>query len=290
MDTVSTHSGHAWTPSADPGRTSLGEMLRLARERRGLTLEKVASETKIPQRHLEALEHDNLTALPAGFYRRAEIRAYARAVGLDPSLALAQLESAVKAVAANETTRQTARPQSSTLLPRPRLIALGLVILAAAVFGRAVFERTPVAPQSTVPKSAVPRSAESRGAVDSRAPAGRTPASRPAQRSDDAPPDTREPAGAGAVDDTSHLAPTDSSGTPASADSGRELVVTTQPAGARVTVNGIGWGVSPVTIRFLPPGEKRIRVSKEGYASVERVVQFGEGQPRALDIQLDSAP
>jgi cytoskeletal protein RodZ len=251
-------------------------MLRLARERRGLTLEKVARETKIPQRHLEALEHDNLTALPDGFYRRAEIRAYARAVGLDQSLALAQLESAANQAAAHETTRQAAGAQSSTLLPRHTLIALGIVVLAAAVFGRALFERTQV-----VSQSAVPQSAESRGAIDS---------SRPAQRADDASPDTREPAGAGTVDNTSHLAATDSSGTPASADSSSELVVTTQPAGARVTVNGVGWGVSPVTIRFLPPGEKRIRVSKEGYASVERVVQFGEGQPRALDIQLDSAP
>ena len=74
MATVTASSGDGWSPYTAPGATSLGESLRRARERRGLTLEKVARETKIPQRHLEALEHDNLTAFPSTFYQRAEIR------------------------------------------------------------------------------------------------------------------------------------------------------------------------------------------------------------------------
>ena len=76
----------------------------------------------------------------------------------------------------------------------------------------------------------------------------------------------------------------------ASADSVTELVVTTQPPGTRVTVNGIGWGTAPVTIRHLPPGDKRIRVSKEGYATEERLVRLAEGHRRTLDIQLRNAP
>ena len=78
--------------SGKNGNGSLGEMLRRAREHRGFTLERIARETKIPQRHLEALEHDNLTAIPSGFYRRAELRTYAQAIGLDQRLALAELE------------------------------------------------------------------------------------------------------------------------------------------------------------------------------------------------------
>jgi hypothetical protein len=69
-----------------------------------------------------------------------------------------------------------------------------------------------------------------------------------------------------------------------------EIIVTTQPAGARVTVNGIGWGVTPLTIHHMPPGDKRIRVSKEGYASEERVLRLDAGRSQALDIQLASAP
>jgi hypothetical protein len=69
-----------------------------------------------------------------------------------------------------------------------------------------------------------------------------------------------------------------------------ELVVATEPAGARVTVDGIGWGVTPVTIRHLPPGSKRIRVSKDGYAATERVVSVVEGQRKTADISLSNQP
>jgi hypothetical protein len=50
------------------------------------------------------------------------------------------------------------------------------------------------------------------------------------------------------------------------------LVVTTDPAGARVTVNGIGRGVTPLTMSYLPLGELRLRISREGYQSEERLV------------------
>ncbi len=66
-----------------------------------------------------------------------------------------------------------------------------------------------------------------------------------------------------------------------------ELVITTQPDGARVTVNGVGWGTSPVTIRHLPPGSKRIRVTKHGYTAGERSITIDEGARRAVRIDLD---
>ena len=70
-----------------------------------------------------------------------------------------------------------------------------------------------------------------------------------------------------------------------------ELIVKTEPAGGRVTVDGIGWGVAPVTIRYLPLGTKRIRVTKDGYAAQERVVHLAPNQPRVrLQIPLRNAP
>jgi len=74
----------------------VGELLRSARASRGLSLQQVSNETKIPLRYLEALEQDRLEALPGGFYGRAHVRAYAQAVHLDPGL-LAQLEQDLKA-------------------------------------------------------------------------------------------------------------------------------------------------------------------------------------------------
>ena len=76
----------------------------------------------------------------------------------------------------------------------------------------------------------------------------------------------------------------------AAGDSFTELVVTSQPPGARVTVDGIGWGSTPATIRFLPAGSKRIRVIKDGYGSEERTVNLVEGRRSTLDIPLPSAP
>ena len=41
---------------------SLGELLRRAREARGLTLRRVEADTKIRRSHLDALERDDLVA------------------------------------------------------------------------------------------------------------------------------------------------------------------------------------------------------------------------------------
>jgi hypothetical protein len=60
-----------------------------------------------------------------------------------------------------------------------------------------------------------------------------------------------------------------------------QLVVLSEPAGAIVTVNGIGRGATPSTVRFLPLGELRVRVSLQGYRSEERVVRLGGAQPNA---------
>ena len=64
------------------------------------------------------------------------------------------------------------------------------------------------------------------------------------------------------------------------------LVITTAPAGAHVTVDGIGWGATPARIRYLPPGTKRVRVTKDGYVTQERVVRVGDGGSAAVHIVL----
>jgi hypothetical protein len=45
-----------------------------------------------------------------------------------------------------------------------------------------------------------------------------------------------------------------------------------------------------MTVRYLPEGGKRIRVSKDGYATEEQVVHLTEGHPTRLDISLRRAP
>src|SRR5262245_52553343 len=127
-------------PRQQGDNTSLGEFLRRARERRGLTLQQIAGETKIPRRHLEALEQDNVTAVPGGLYRRAQIRAFARAVRADEDQALAKLQRALDELAPRPPVPDS-QPADEPILSRRRMVITVVVVVAAAVFGRVVGER-----------------------------------------------------------------------------------------------------------------------------------------------------
>lgn len=65
-------------------RSSFGPELRRAREARGLTLEEIAEQTKVSATLYRGLENNDLSRWPSGLFRRAFVRNYARAVGLDP--------------------------------------------------------------------------------------------------------------------------------------------------------------------------------------------------------------
>lgn len=62
---------------------TVGERLRAAREEKGLSLEDLAAQTRIPQRHLESIENAGWDRLPAPTYTVGFAKSYASAVGLD---------------------------------------------------------------------------------------------------------------------------------------------------------------------------------------------------------------
>lgn len=62
---------------------SVGERLRAAREEKGLSLEDIAAQTRIPRRHLESIEAADWDRLPAPTYTIGFARNYASIVGLD---------------------------------------------------------------------------------------------------------------------------------------------------------------------------------------------------------------
>ena len=70
--------------------TSFGARLRSHRERRGIGLDAIAQSTKIRVALFDALERDDTSRWPSGIFRRAFIRAYATAVGLDPESTLSE--------------------------------------------------------------------------------------------------------------------------------------------------------------------------------------------------------
>ena len=123
----------------DTAGISCGEFLRRARERRRLTLQQIAQSTKIPLRHLDALERDEFEALPSGMYRRAEVRAYADAVGLDRSVALASLDR----------TLEQAMPSTASVPPptftsgRTRVLIAASMAVTAGAIALAMWARQP---------------------------------------------------------------------------------------------------------------------------------------------------
>jgi transcriptional regulator with XRE-family HTH domain len=74
--------------------TELGLALKEEREKRNISLEEIASTTKIVPRYLEALENDRFDIMPGGFFIKGIIRTYARAIGLDPDEVVAKYRAA----------------------------------------------------------------------------------------------------------------------------------------------------------------------------------------------------
>jgi hypothetical protein len=90
---------------------SFGARLRQQRERQQVALSWIAEQTKIKVSLLEGLERDDVSHWPVGIFRRAFIRSYAHAIGLDPGVVLveflARYPDPTDIVAAPETTAST---------------------------------------------------------------------------------------------------------------------------------------------------------------------------------------
>ena len=241
---------------------TFGAFLKNHRAGRNLSLHDVAAETKIPERHLAALERGDVGSWPAGFYRRAMVRAYAAAIGLDPEVTVCEFADAF-----NEAPRQVEPdpipepPALHGLLSvRPRAsVCVGLVVCAAIATltwattssdAAGAIEKNRIAGASMLGETAHAPSATTSG------PASPQPA--PANQ----PPATVE----------------------------GEMRIVSEPAGALVTVNGIRWGQTPLTVRHLEPGEKRVRISKDGYISAERRLRLTPDNPTQTVRAILAAP
>ena len=290
--------------------TAFGEFLRSARERRGLSLQQIAQETKIPKRHLISLEHGDLSVIPGPTYRRGEVVAYATVVGLDRAVALAELERVSPAAAFSD----ASSPPPPGL--RRQHLGVGLLVVAtvlgAVTLGPRVWK--PAFIEDSKDSSIGDSQASSLPLVDhspmlpqsaSTAPQQATPARAELAPQGAAPPPNREAAAtASSMRDVATLkrGPRDSLQTPATELAGTaavgpstansdetSLVIVTEPAGARVTVDGIGWGATPVTLRNLSAGTKQIRVTKDGYTAAVRVARVTEQRRVTLTIPLRSS-
>ena len=246
---------------------AVGDLLRAAREERGLTLQQVSADTKIPLDRLAAFEEDRLPPNP-GFYEKAQARAFAQAVHLDYRLVLDAMspppppEPAVAVPDEPPPRPPRVHISHGTMTIAGAILALvsGAVIMSTQSRPAAIAEAAPAPVKSVEPAiSATGGILDAQGAPS---PTPVEPAAVAAPLADSVPPPV------------------------AAAPVVAQLVITSKPEGARVTVDGIGWGVTPLTINHLNAGPKRVRVTSDGYAAAERVVEVGSGRAASVVIQL----
>lgn len=140
-----------------PAATSAGERLRQAREAQGLDLAEVAARTRIPQRHLEAIETSNFSQLPSATYAMGFGRSYARAVGVDEVALAHDLRRELDVSYQRREPKPDLQPHAPPRLPSRGLanggLIAGAVILLLLViwFGTSLFRGgdTPPAQQAT---------------------------------------------------------------------------------------------------------------------------------------------
>ena len=69
--------------------------LRLERERRNISLQTIGKVTRVPPRHLQALESGNFSELPGGVFRKGILRNYLSVLGVDEGPWIERFEAAL---------------------------------------------------------------------------------------------------------------------------------------------------------------------------------------------------
>jgi len=111
------------------------ERMRKAREAAGLTLQDVATRTRVPLRHLEALEEGDYKALPGTTYCAGFSRAYARVVGLDESELVAQVRAEIDAMGGMGSDPYEFEEAVDPSSVPPRLLAWTVAVLVILLAG-----------------------------------------------------------------------------------------------------------------------------------------------------------
>jgi cytoskeleton protein RodZ len=122
------------------GLAAFGEELRRAREERGMAVETICDATKVPAKHIRALEAGALGELPGGVFRRGFVRSYLGVLGLEEGAWMKRFEESCRESgmldpAEMEWVTFAENVKNSRATPRRRvgIRSLGIVILLAAL-------------------------------------------------------------------------------------------------------------------------------------------------------------
>jgi cytoskeleton protein RodZ len=112
----------------------IGDRLKHARERQGLSLSDVARLTKLSVNVLQAIERNDFASLPGGMFRKAYVRTLAAEVGLDPNEIAAayceRFEPRVETVAVPDRDAALQQKWLQQLTPAPHRSIVGLAAFA----------------------------------------------------------------------------------------------------------------------------------------------------------------
>ena len=136
---------------------SIGDKLRLAREKNNLTIEQIARETHVARRFLKALEDEDFSVFPGETYAMGFLRNYAENLGLNAEELIG--------IYRNIKIQEQPLPMTELLDAHPRLpprrliliVAVGVIVLALAgyIIYKASSRGTPSAAQSQKPAAGV---------------------------------------------------------------------------------------------------------------------------------------
>ncbi|CAN5217166.1 hypothetical protein BH09PSE3_BH09PSE3_09930 [soil metagenome] len=146
---------------------SVGERLRVAREAAKLDLNDISTRTRIPLRHLTAIENSDYGALPSQTYALGFAKSYARAIGLDEAALANDLRTELGRAHPGARDADVYEPADPSRVPS-RLLAWTAALLALIIVvgygvwrggffdGSEVATATPEPAQQTAPVAAKP--------------------------------------------------------------------------------------------------------------------------------------
>ena len=131
----------------------LGEVLRAAREAKGVDLQRVERETKIRERYLSALERGEYRELPGSVYTKGFLRNYGAYLGLDPEYLIDLFRIETTATADRPSAPTPPRPlagrRTRAFVVTPGAVVAGILTILVGAFiayigyGLVNFARTP---------------------------------------------------------------------------------------------------------------------------------------------------
>lgn len=133
---------------------TVGEELKAARARLGMSLPDIAAETRVPIRHLESIERSEFSALPGQTYTVGFARSYARAVGLDDVAIVNALRAELSSGGHEryEAPLQNYEPADPARVPSKTLAWTSAAVAALVLAAYLIFRSYALAPTAAAPE------------------------------------------------------------------------------------------------------------------------------------------